>query len=379
MPCHSATPLWHLCHWCRVHGHLACVALPHFFPLLSRCQRHTLPLQLMLFSFCWRQHFWASLQGLQQQQQQQSASKQRKCSKNGSESASSSQFPVMLPQQMLNQQQMQLLLQHPQHLQSLMQQQTMALQQQQVGCFCSLLDQPSISSCAFCSCLSNPRSSQETVGLFFQQTQQKLHEHLLQQLNEQLQLNIVQQSQLMQQQTVASKKQEPKQLQLQLHQLQMQQQQLIQQIQLTQRQFLMAQGLVGIPHFQAGQGKTVVQNCCIGVGPGRHMPSQGKTVYTSHTHAHRHTHTCARMCAHARADGQAKTAAHCVAVLTVQAGCGPWTSHWLGKAFHHQCRTISRLICKASTHPASLLNVHSGTHCRHLSQGRNRLLSFADS
>ncbi|XP_061178799.1 forkhead box protein P1-like isoform X2 [Saccostrea echinata] len=70
------------------------------------------------------------------------------------------------------------------------------------------------------------------------QHQQKLQEHILQELNEQLQLNVIQQSQLMQSSSDKSKNNKQ-----QLQQLAVQQQQLvqqIQQIQIQQRQFLLA-------------------------------------------------------------------------------------------------------------------------------------------
>ena len=87
------------------------------------------------------------------------------------------------------------------------------------------------------------------------QAQHKVQEQMMQQLNEQLQINILQQSQLLQQASVAGKKQDPKQTAAQLHQLQLQQQQLIQQIQLQQRQYFLAQGLMGLPHVPGGQGQ----------------------------------------------------------------------------------------------------------------------------
>ena len=85
------------------------------------------------------------------------------------------------------------------------------------------------------------------------QAQKNIHEQMLQQLNQQLQLNVMQQSQVMQQLAVqgGSKKVDNKQLQQQLGQLQLGQQELIQQIQLIQRQYLVAQGLMGggLPQF----------------------------------------------------------------------------------------------------------------------------------
>ena len=78
----------------------------------------------------------------------------------------------------------------------------------------------------------------------------------MQQLNEQLQMNILQQSQLLQQNSGSGKKQDPKQTAAQVQQLHMQQQQLIQQIQLQQRQYFLAQGLMGLPQVPGGQGKS---------------------------------------------------------------------------------------------------------------------------
>lgn len=78
----------------------------------------------------------------------------------------------------------------------------------------------------------------------------------MQQLNEQLQINILQQSQLLQQ-SAGGKKQDPKQTAAQLQQLQLQQQQLIQQIQLQQRQYFLAQGLMGMPQVPGGQGESL--------------------------------------------------------------------------------------------------------------------------
>uniref|UniRef100_T1JPJ5 Uncharacterized protein n=1 Tax=Strigamia maritima TaxID=126957 RepID=T1JPJ5_STRMM len=91
----------------------------------------------------------------------------------------------------------------------------------------------------------------------------KQMEQILQQLQEQLQINMIQQSQLMQQLSGATpqasattavavvnaansidKKQQPnKSLQAQLQQLALQQQQLMQQLQLMQRQYLLQQGI----------------------------------------------------------------------------------------------------------------------------------------
>ncbi|CAH1784951.1 unnamed protein product [Owenia fusiformis] len=82
---------------------------------------------------------------------------------------------------------------------------------------------------------------QQTLLMSQQGMQHKLQEQVLQQLNEQLQLNVLQQSQLMQQ--ANSDKTKNKQIQMQLQQLGIQQQQLVQQIQLQQRQYLMSQGL----------------------------------------------------------------------------------------------------------------------------------------
>ena len=76
----------------------------------------------------------------------------------------------------------------------------------------------------------------------------------MQQLQEQLQMNVIQQTQLLQQQAAvagSNKKPENKQAHSQLQQLQLQQQQLIQQIQLQQRQYLLSQGLLGLPQFPA--------------------------------------------------------------------------------------------------------------------------------
>lgn len=87
----------------------------------------------------------------------------------------------------------------------------------------------------FCGCWIHDLAS----GLVsFQQQQQKAHETALMQLNEQLQLNLVQQSQLIQ-----DKKTNGKHTQQQLQQLALQQQTIvsqIQQIQLQQRQLLLA-------------------------------------------------------------------------------------------------------------------------------------------
>ena len=86
------------------------------------------------------------------------------------------------------------------------------------------------------------------------QTQQKLQEQALQQLNEQLQVNVMQQGQLLQQQAAAggtssAKVGDMKQVSAQLQQLKLQQQQIMQQIQLQQRQFFLSQGLLGLPQF----------------------------------------------------------------------------------------------------------------------------------
>ncbi|KAI0216190.1 Forkhead box protein P1 [Lamellibrachia satsuma] len=86
------------------------------------------------------------------------------------------------------------------------------------------------------------------------QTQQKLQEQALQQLNEQLQVNVMQQGQLLQQQAAAggtsgTKVGDVKQVSAQLQQLKLQQQQIVQQIQLQQRQFFLSQGLLGLPQF----------------------------------------------------------------------------------------------------------------------------------
>ncbi|XP_050412701.1 forkhead box protein P1 isoform X2 [Patella vulgata] len=84
---------------------------------------------------------------------------------------------------------------------------------------------------------------QQSMMLQHQQQQQKLQEGLLHQLNEQLQLNFIQLSQLVQQQQQQNDKKASKQVQQQMQQLGIQQQQLlqqIQQIQLQQRQYLMA-------------------------------------------------------------------------------------------------------------------------------------------
>lgn len=100
----------------------------------------------------------------------------------------------------------------PQHMQQLLQQQNQGLSAQQ-------------------------QMMQHQTAML-QHQQQKLQEHILQELNEQLQLNVIQQSQLMQ--GTSDKNKNSKQ---QLQQLAVQQQQLvqqIQQIQLQQRQFLLA-------------------------------------------------------------------------------------------------------------------------------------------
>ena len=88
-----------------------------------------------------------------------------------------------------------------------------------------------------------------------QQSQHKVHEQVLAQLNEQLQMNVLQQAQLAQSQAAAGQKVDMKQLQQQLGQLQLQQQQLITQIQQVQRQFLLAQSIMGVPAFPNPQGK----------------------------------------------------------------------------------------------------------------------------
>ncbi|CAI9721851.1 forkhead box protein P2 isoform X1 [Octopus vulgaris] len=147
---------------------------------------------------------------------------------------------MLAAQQGLNPQQMQQLLQqqllNPNQLQQVMQQQTLLLQQQQ---------------------------------------QQKLQEQLLHQLNEQLQLNILQQSQLLQQQqqqqqpqqnvsgvqsgplhssvTASEKNKNSKQMKQRMHELSIQQQQLIQQIQFQQRQFLLSQGIGLVQPFGVPQ------------------------------------------------------------------------------------------------------------------------------
>ena len=82
------------------------------------------------------------------------------------------------------------------------------------------------------------------------QTRQKLQEQALQQLNEQLQVNVMQQGQLLQQQTATSSGGgDLKQVAAQLQQLKLQQQQIVQQIQLQQRQFFLSQGMLGLPQF----------------------------------------------------------------------------------------------------------------------------------
>ncbi|XP_013395195.1 Golgi-specific brefeldin A-resistance guanine nucleotide exchange factor 1 isoform X4 [Lingula anatina] len=103
--------------------------------------------------------------------------------------------------------------------------------------------------------LSGPQQVQMMQQQILQQQQShKFHEQVLQQLNEQLQFNILQQSQLVQQQASAQGEKKPqnlKQIQSQLQQLAVQQQQLIQQIQMQQRQYLLAQG-IGLPLHQFG-------------------------------------------------------------------------------------------------------------------------------
>lgn len=103
--------------------------------------------------------------------------------------------------------------------------------------------------------IPSPQQLQQAMqqSAFLQQSgHQKLQEQLLQHMNEQLQLNIVQQSQLMQQ-AATDKKQNSKQIQTQLQQLAIQQQQLVQQMQLQQRQYLLSHGL-GLPQFGMHQG-----------------------------------------------------------------------------------------------------------------------------
>ncbi|XP_064633900.1 forkhead box protein P1-B-like isoform X3 [Lineus longissimus] len=103
--------------------------------------------------------------------------------------------------------------------------------------------------------IPSPQQLQQAMqqSAFLQQSgHQKLHEQLIQHMNEQLQLNIVQQSQLMQQ-AATDKKQNSKQIQTQLQQLAIQQQQLVQQMQLQQRQYLLSHGL-GLPQFGMHQG-----------------------------------------------------------------------------------------------------------------------------
>ncbi|CAI9721849.1 forkhead box protein P2 isoform X1 [Octopus vulgaris] len=177
----------------------------------------------------------AQVQQHQQQQQQQQAAV-------AAAAAAVQQTPLIMlaAQQGLNPQQMQQLLQqqllNPNQLQQVMQQQTLLLQQQQ---------------------------------------QQKLQEQLLHQLNEQLQLNILQQSQLLQQQqqqqqpqqnvsgvqsgplhssvTASEKNKNSKQMKQRMHELSIQQQQLIQQIQFQQRQFLLSQGIGLVQPFGVPQ------------------------------------------------------------------------------------------------------------------------------
>jgi hypothetical protein len=103
-----------------------------------------------------------------------------------------------------------------------------------------------------------------------QQQQQKAQEQALVQLNEQLQLNLLQQSQLVQ-----DKKTNGKQTQQQLQQLALQQQQIvqqIQQIQLQQRQLLLA--CLMQPYTQQ-QGKICMQyfSNVWWAGNGRHIYS----------------------------------------------------------------------------------------------------------
>lgn len=134
----------------------------------------------------------------------QSAAKRKVKSNSAIELNSGSQQPLMM-----------MAAQHgllPQHMQQLLQQQNQGLSAQQ-------------------------QMMQHQTAML-QHQQQKLQEHILQELNEQLQLNVIQQSQLMQ--GTSDKNKNSKQ---QLQQLAVQQQQLvqqIQQIQLQQRQFLLA-------------------------------------------------------------------------------------------------------------------------------------------
>ncbi|GAB1606577.1 hypothetical protein Ahia01_000940300, partial [Argonauta hians] len=168
---------------------------------------------------------------VQQHQQQQQQQQQQAAVAAAAAAVQQTPLIMLAAQQGLNPQQMQQLLQqqllNPNQLQQVMQQQTLLLQQQQ---------------------------------------QQKLQEQLLHQLNEQLQLNILQQSQLLQQQqqqqqqqqsmpgvqsaaglhnavTTSDKSKSSKQMKQRIHELSIQQQQLIQQIQFQQRQFLLSQGI----------------------------------------------------------------------------------------------------------------------------------------
>ncbi|XP_052822827.1 forkhead box protein P2 isoform X4 [Octopus bimaculoides] len=178
---------------------------------------------------------------VQQHQQQQQQQQQQAAVAAAAAAVQQTPLIMLAAQQGLNPQQMQQLLQqqllNPNQLQQVMQQQTLLLQQQQ---------------------------------------QQKLQEQLLHQLNEQLQLNILQQSQLLQQQqqqqqqpqqnvsgvqsgplhssvTPSEKSKSSKQMKQRMHELSIQQQQLIQQIQFQQRQFLLSQGIGLVQPFGVPQ------------------------------------------------------------------------------------------------------------------------------
>ncbi|ELT95700.1 hypothetical protein CAPTEDRAFT_173180 [Capitella teleta] len=106
------------------------------------------------------------------------------------------------------------------------------------------------------------KQQQQQSGFAFQQQQQqqKAVEQILAQLNEQLNLNILQQSQVLQQTSHGKgSKTDLKQAQVQMQHLQLQQSQLVQQIQLQQRHFLLSQGMFGLSGIQPQSGLLLPQ------------------------------------------------------------------------------------------------------------------------
>lgn len=123
------------------------------------------------------------------------------------------------------------------------------------------------------------------------QQQQKLQEHVLQELNEQLQINMLQQSKLMQQpEKVKNTKSQQELMQLAVQQQQLVQQ--IQQIQLQQRQFLLAclaQPFVGVT--QGMMSPVEIQQLWKEVAAQSGLQDDSKTHYNGLTSTRSHTPT----------------------------------------------------------------------------------------